>query len=93
MAESNNEKLWGLLLPFIVSVACSLATTSYFTGKYVQQVLSNTDRIIVLERREDSMQNLIYTIKEDLTVNRTNLQWIKEELKHEFSENNVPKRH
>lgn len=69
-----------LLLPIVISAACSLATTAFFTGQYVQQILSNTDRIVVLEREGDAMENVMYSVKEDSAVNREMLEWIKSAL-------------
>ena len=49
MTTAPLDRLWELLAPAVISIICSVVSTSYFTGKYVQQILTNTDRIIVLE--------------------------------------------
>lgn len=82
---SLQEKLLELAIPAAISIACSITSTSYFTGKYVQQILTNTDRIIVLERRGEEMQTILYSVKEDSAINRNNFQWIKETLENERS--------
>ncbi|WP_411684757.1 hypothetical protein [Aeromonas caviae] len=77
------DRLWELLAPAVISIVCSVVSTSYFTGKYVQQILNNTDRIIVLERRGEELQTVLYSVKEDSAINRNNFQWIKETLENE----------
>lgn len=77
------NRLTDLILPILISAACSLASTSYFTGQYVQQILSNTDRIIVLERQGADLQTILYSVKEDSAVNRETLRWIKKELEND----------
>ena len=78
--NDNKFNVVSLLLTLIVAIGSSLASTSYFTGKYVQQILSNTDRILVLETRGGEMESVIYSLKEDSAVNRTNVEWIKAKL-------------
>lgn len=83
MMHNTLDRLWELLVPALISMACSVVSTSYFTGKYVQQILTNTDRIIVLERRGEELQTILYSVKEDSAINRNNFQWIKETLENE----------
>lgn len=80
---SQLDRLWELLAPAVISIICSVVSTSYFTGKYVQQILTNTDRIIVLERRGEELQTVLYSVKEDSAINRNNFKWIKETLENE----------
>lgn len=87
MPTSRNTA-WDFLLPLIVSTVCSLASTSFFTGRYVQQILSNTDRIIVLERKGEETETVLYSVKEDSAVNRTNFEWIKATLEKRDQNNN-----
>ena len=83
MTTAPLDRLWELLAPAVISIICSVVSTSYFTGKYVQQILNNTDRIIVLERRGEELQTVLYSVKEDSAINRNNFQWIKETLENE----------
>lgn len=82
-----SNRLTDFLIPLIVSTVCSLASTSFFTGKYVQQILSNTDRIIVLERKGEEMETVLYSVKEDSAVNRTNFEWIKAAIERQNKNN------
>ena len=83
MMQNTLDRLWDLLVPALISMVCSVASTAYFTGKYVQQILNNTDRIIVLERRGEELQTVLYSVKEDSAINRNNFKWIKETLENE----------
>lgn len=81
--QSTLDRIWDLLVPALISMVCSVASTAFFTGKCVQQILSNTDRIIVLERRGEELQTVLYSVKEYSAINRNNFQWIKETLENE----------
>ncbi|UAK70923.1 hypothetical protein [Aeromonas enteropelogenes] len=81
--QSTLDRIWDLLVPALISMVCSVTSTAFFTGQYVQQILSNTDRIIVLERRGEELQTILYSVKEDSAINRNNFQWIKETLENE----------
>ncbi len=56
----------------------SAITSSYMVGEKVQQIFSNTDRIIVLEDRDGKLIETLTQIKVDTAVNREKLKWIKE---------------